>query len=154
MGNKNSSQSCQLSSFLLILVVFWSLLGMRGILKGDTLISSDLAEDVNKVIKNELEKEFGPLNDQIVANQNEIYGRVIGIDYALPAGKRLDESWGNKVVAALGRLDITAEYSGSEVRAENQEIAGNEASSIQFTTSRSLDDPDVIGFVAMFLENK
>jgi len=55
------------------------------------------------------------------------------------------------VVTALGRLDITGEYDGGEVRADQQTIAGREAATIQFTTARSLDDPDAIAFTAMFM---
>jgi len=55
------------------------------------------------------------------------------------------------VVTALSRFRIIAEYDGGEVRADGQTIAGREAASMQFTTSRNLDDPDVIGFTAMFM---
>jgi hypothetical protein len=50
----------------------------------------------------------------------------------------------------LGRSGITGECDGGEVRADGQTIAGREAASMQFTNSRTLDDPDAIGFVAMF----
>jgi len=116
-------------------------------------VADNLASKINMLLKEELEKEFGPLNDEIMSDKEEMWGRVIVIDYMLPEDKRLDDSWGNKVVEALGRLGITAEYAGSEVRAEQQTIAGKEASSIQFTTQRTLEDPDVIGFVAMFPPN-
>jgi len=115
--------------------------------------ADDLASKINTLLKEELEKEFGPLMDQISYDKEEAWGRVIGIDYQLPEDKRLDDTWGDKVVMALGRLGITAEYDGSEVRAEQQTIAGREASSIQFTTQRTLEDPDVIGFTAMFPPN-
>jgi hypothetical protein len=88
-----------------------------------------------------------------MGDETEIYGRVIAIDYELSEGNRLDDTWGNKVVEALGRLGITATYEGNEVRADGQEIAGKVASSMQFTTQRSLEDPDAIGFVAMFPGN-
>ena len=119
----------------------------------DFLVLDDLPAQINKLLKAELEKEFGPLNDKILHDKTEIYGRVIGIDYELPEGNRLDDTWGNKVVEALGRLGITATYEGNEVRADGQEIAGKVASSIQFTTARPLDDPDIIGFTAMFPGN-
>jgi hypothetical protein len=112
--------------------------------------ADDLASKINMLLKEELEEEFGPLNDQIRYDKEEIWGRVIAIDYELPQGEQLDDTWGNKVVEALSRLGITAEYDGSEVRADGQEIAGKVASSIQFTTARTLEDPDVIGFTAMF----
>ena len=113
--------------------------------------ADDFASEINTVLKAELETEFGPLNDQIMSDETQIYGRVIAIDYQLPEGSRLDDTWGDKVVTALGRLDITAEYDGGEVRAEQQTIAGREAASIQFTTSRPLDEPDSIAFTAMFM---
>jgi hypothetical protein len=84
----------------------------------------------------------------------EIWGRVIVIDYLLPEEMQLDETWGNRVVKAIGWLGITAAYEGNEVRAENQEIAGEVAGSIQFTTARGYEEPDVIAFVAMFMENE
>jgi len=115
--------------------------------------ADDLASEINTLLKAELEEEFGPLNDQIVYDKKEIWGRVISIDYELPEGERLDDAWGNKVVEALSQLGITAEYGGSEVRADGQEIAGKVASSIQFTTARSDEDPDVIAFTAMFPGN-
>lgn len=113
--------------------------------------AGDLASEINKVLKPELEKEFGPLIDKILGDEEEMWGRVISIDYQLPIDKRLDDTWGDKVVMALGRLGITAEYSGNEVRGEKQKIAGQEASSIQLTTQRTLSDPDSIAFTAMFL---
>ena len=112
--------------------------------------ADDLASEINTLLKEQLEMEFGPLNDQILSDENKIWGRVIAIDYQLPEDIRLDDSWGDKVVMALDRLGITAEYDGSEVRAEQQTIAGKEASSIQFTTARTLEEPDAIGFTAMF----
>jgi hypothetical protein len=114
------------------------------------LAADDLASEVNTVLKAELEEEFGPLNDRIMSDDTKIYGRVIAIDYALPEGTRLDDTWGDKVVTALGRLGIAAENFGDEVRADQQTIAGREAASIQFTTARPLDEPDSIGFTAMF----
>lgn len=57
------------------------------------------------------------------------------------------------LIGTGGRLGITATYEGNEVRAEGQEIAGKVASSMQFTTQRTLEDPDAIGFVAMFTGN-
>jgi hypothetical protein len=79
-----------------------------------------------------------------------VWGRVISIDYQLPEGKRLDDTWGGKVAASLGRLNMTAEYEGDEVTGENQTIAGQEAGTIQLTTQRTLEDPDLIAFTAMF----
>lgn len=113
--------------------------------------ADDLASDINTLLKAELEEEFGPLNDQKPYDETKMYGRVISIEYELPEGTRLDDSWGDKVVAALGRLGVTAEYDGHEVRADGQTIAGREAASMQFTTSRSSDDPDAIAFTAMFM---
>lgn len=113
--------------------------------------ADDLVSEINTLLKAELEMEFGALNDQILSDETQIWGRVISIDYELPEGTRLDDTWGDKVVTALDRLGITAEFDGGEVRAEQQTIAGREAGSIQFTTARSLDDPDVIGFTAMFM---
>lgn len=115
------------------------------------LAADDLASQINTLLKEELEKEFGPLYDQIMDDKKEMWGRMIAIDYEQPEGKRLDDTWGEKVVEALGRLGIAAEYEGSEVRADGQEIAGREASSMQFTTSRGSEEPDVIGFTAMFM---
>ncbi len=115
--------------------------------------ADDLPSQINNLLKKELEKEFGPLNDKIVGDETEMWGRVVGIDYELPEGKRLDDTWGEKVAKALGRLGITATYDGNEVTADGQEIAGKVASNIQFTTQRTLEDPDVIGFVAMFSRN-
>ena len=112
--------------------------------------ADDLPSEISTLLKAELEKEFGPLNGQIMADDKQMWGRVISIDYELPGGKRLDDTWGDKVVTALDRLGITAEYDGGEVRADQQSIAGREASSIQFTTAGSDDDPDVIAFTAMF----
>ena len=116
-----------------------------------SVAADDLVSDINTVLKAELEEEFGPLNDQKKYDETKIYGRVISIDYELPEGTRLDDTWGDKVVAALARLGITGEYDGSEVRADGQTIAGREAASMQFTTSRNLDDPDAIAFTAMFM---
>jgi hypothetical protein len=113
--------------------------------------ADDLASEINTVLKAELEEEFGSLNDQIMSDEKQMWGRVISIDYELPEGTRLDDTWGNRVVTALSRLGIIAEYDGGEVRADGQTIAGREAASMQFTTSRNLDDPDVIGFTAMFM---
>ena len=113
--------------------------------------ADDFAAELNAVVKAELEKEFGPLNDQIMMDETQIYGRVIAIDYQLPEGGRLDDTWGDKVVAALERLGVTAEYDGGEVRAEQQTIAGREAASIQFTTARPQDEPDSIALSAMFM---
>jgi len=114
-----------------------------------SVAADDPASEINALLKPELEEEFGPLNDRVLADDAKMWGRVISIDYELPEGTRLDDTWGDKVVAAVGRLGIAAEYAGNEVRAEEQTIAGREATSIQFTTARSLDDPDVIGFTAM-----
>jgi len=108
--------------------------------------ADDLASKINKLLKEELEKEFGPLKDQIMYDKKEMWGRVISIDYQLPENKRLDDTWGDKTVKALGRLGITAEYEGNEVTAEQQKTAGKMASSIQFTTQQGLEDPDVIAF--------
>jgi hypothetical protein len=116
-----------------------------------TLGADDFATELNTVLKAELEKEFGPLTDQIMFDEKQIYGRVIAIDYQLPEGGRLDDTWGDKVVAALERLGVTAEYDGGEVRAEQQTIAGREAASIQFTTARPQDEPDSIALSAMFM---
>ena len=116
--------------------------------------SDDLASDINTILKIELEKEFGSLIDEIAYDKKEIYGRVISINYQLPEGKRLDDTWGSKVVAALSRLGITAVNEGDEVRADGQEIAGRQASSLQLTTAREVEDPDVIGFTAMFMEKR
>jgi len=113
--------------------------------------ADDLASEINTLLKAELEEEFGPLNGQIMSDETQMWGRVISIDYELPEGARLDDTWGDKVVTALGRLDITGEYDGGEVRADQQTIAGREAATIQFTTARSLDDPDAIAFTAMFM---
>lgn len=135
-----------------VLVVFFVLAPLL-LMNASDIAADDLAAEINKLLKAELEKEFGPLNDEIVANETEMYGRVIGIDYELTEGRRLDDAWGNKVVAALSRLGITATNEGDEVRAEGQEIAGEEALSMQLTTSRGYDEPDVIGFVAMFPGN-
>ncbi len=112
--------------------------------------ADDLSSEIKTVLKAELEKEFGPLEAQIMADDQQMWGRVISIDYELPEGTRLDDTWGDKVVAAAARLGITAEVDGNEVRADGQTIAGNEASSMQFTTARNLDDPDAIAFTAMF----
>lgn len=112
--------------------------------------ADDLAAEINKLLKKELEKEFGPLEDQILSDKKEMWGRVISIDYQLPEDKRLDDTWGDKAVKALGRLGINAEYDGGDVTAEQQNIAGQEASSIQLTTQKGLEEPDVIGFTAMF----
>jgi hypothetical protein len=116
-------------------------------------VVDDLPAQIKNLLKNELEKEFGPLNDKIIHDKTEIYGRVIGIDFVLPDGKRLDDTWGAKVGEALSRLGITGVNEGDEVRADGQEIAGKMASSMQFTTARGYEDPDVIGFVAMFSGN-
>jgi hypothetical protein len=113
--------------------------------------ADDFAAELNTVLKAELEKEFGPLADQIMMDETQIYGRVIAIDYQLPESGRLDDTWGDKVVAALERLGVTAEYDGGEVRAEQQTIAGKEAASMQFTTARSDDEPDAIALSAMFM---
>ncbi len=115
--------------------------------------ADDLPAQISKLLNAELEKEFGPLNNQIIYDKTEIWGRVIGIDFELLEGTRLDDTWGNKVVEALGRLGIAATNEGDAVRADGQEIAGTVASSMQFTTARGLDDPDVIGFTAMFPGN-
>jgi hypothetical protein len=103
-----------------------------------------------EVIRENHERQF---NKYVRGTRNkQMSGRVISIDYELPGGKRLDDTWGDKVVTALDRLGISAEYDGGEVRADQQSIAGREASSIQFTTARSVDDPDVIAFTAMFTQ--
>jgi hypothetical protein len=117
---------------------------------GPSVAADDLASEINTVLKAELEEEFGPLNDRIMSDDTQIYGRVIAIDYALPEGTRLDDTWGDKVVTALARLGIAAENFGDEVRADQQTIAGREAASMQFTTARPMDDPDSIAFTAMF----
>lgn len=122
------------------------------LLMGASVAADDLASDVNTLLKAELEEEFGPLDDQIMGDDTQMWGRVISIDYELPEGTRLDDTWGDKVVAALDRLGVTAEFDGGEVRAEQQTIAGREAASIQFTTARGLDDPDAIAFTAMFMQ--
>ncbi len=96
--------------------------------------SSDLATQINALLKKELEKEFGPLSSEILYERQEIYGRVISCDYGLQQGN-LDESWRNRVVRAMGRLGITAVVDGSEVIAKNQEIANTEFGRLQFTTS-------------------
>jgi len=83
-------------------------------------------------------------------DKKEMWGRVISIDYQLPKDKRLDDTWGGRVVVALGRLGITVKYEGNEVRGEKQKIAGKEASTLQLTTQRTLEDPDAIAFTAMF----
>ena len=118
-----------------------------------SVAADDLPSEINTLLKAELEEEFGPLNDQIMSDESQIWGRVIAIDYELPEGTRLDDTWGDKVVTAMERLGNAAEYDGGEVRAEQQSIAGRGAASIQFTTSRSLDDPDAIAFTAMFMPN-
>ena len=82
-----------------------------------SVAADDLVSDINTVLKAELEEEFGPLNDQKKYDETKIYGRVISIDYELPEGTRLDDTWGDKVVAALARLGISGKYDGGEVRA-------------------------------------
>jgi hypothetical protein len=114
--------------------------------------ADDFAAELNAVLKAELEQEFGPLTGLVMMDETQIYGRVIAIDYQLPEGGRLDDTWGDKVVAALERLGVTAEYDGGEVRAEQQTIAGREAASIQFTTARPEDEPDSIALSAMFMQ--
>ena len=110
----------------------------------------NLPSQLNALVKPELVQEFGPLNHEVLGDETQMWGRVITIDYQLAADTRLDNSWGDKVVLALSRLDITAEYDVSEVVAEQQVIAGKEFGRIQFTTGRTLEEPDVIGFTIMF----
>ena len=111
--------------------------------------TSNLATQINALLKRELEKEFGPLSSEILHDRQEMYGRVIGCDYGLQQGN-LDESWGNGVVTAMGRLGITAVIDGSEVIAEGQEIANTKFIRLQFTTSRGTGDPDLIGATFLF----
>jgi len=111
--------------------------------------SGDLATQINALLKKELEKEFGPLNSEIPYEKKEMYGRVISCDYELQHGN-LDQSWGNRVVTAMGRLGITAVIDGSEVIAEKQEIANTKFIRLQFTTSRGTGDPDSIAATFLF----
>lgn len=115
--------------------------------------ADDLPDKINEVVKKEFENEFGPLKSQIKYDKKEMWGRVISIDYQLPKDKRLDDTWGDKVVKALGRLGITAEYNGkSEVRAEQQKIADETAASIQVTSQRRHEeDQDAIGFTTLIM---
>lgn len=102
----------------------------------DEQASSELANQINTLLKNELETEFGPLNSEILQDSREIYGRVISIDYGLKQGN-LDGSWGKKVMAAMGRLGITVVIEGNEVIAKDQKIASKNFRRLQFTTGDS-----------------
>jgi len=115
---------------------------------------SELASQINELLKKELEKEFGPLTDQNLSDETHIYGRVIAIDYVLPAGKHPDDSWGQKAVAALARLGIKAWYEPNEVRADGQIIAGKKASHMQVTTGTVDENTSVFGFTARFSESE
>jgi hypothetical protein len=138
-------QTMRLTVPIALLALAWMLL-----LSGGAAWAEGLASEVNSVLKQELEEEFGPLADQIMADETKMWGRLISIDYQLPEGTRLDDSWGDKAVAALARLGVAAEFDGSEVRADGETIAGKEALSMQLTTSRGVDEPDAIAFTAMF----
>ncbi|MCP4633893.1 MAG: hypothetical protein GY855_13285, partial [candidate division Zixibacteria bacterium] len=105
--------------------------------------SSDLTARINLLLKKELEKEFGPLTGELSYDRQEIYGRVLSFNYGLKQGN-LDESWGKNVETAMGRLGITVKVKRSEVRAKDQEIENIKFASLQFTTSRGLDEPDLI----------
>jgi len=104
---------------------------------------SDLAGRINSLLKKELEKEFGPLNIKMSYERQEIYGRVLTLDYELLKG-RLGENWGKKVETAMGRLGISVMVERSEVRAKNHDIADTKFSSLQFTTYRGMDEPDAV----------
>ena len=52
--------------------------------------AEDLASEINTVLKAELEKEFGPLDDRIMANDKLMWGRVTSIDCELPVGTDRD----------------------------------------------------------------
>ena len=142
-----SAQTARWTVSIEMLALAWILFLCAGAVNGE---AADLASEVNTLLKQELEEEFGPLADQIMSDESKMWGRTIAIDYELPEGTRLDDSWGDKVVAALGRLGVAAEYDGGEVRADGQTIAGREALSMQLTTARGVDDPDAIAFTAAF----
>lgn len=117
-------------------------------------VVSELAAKMCMLLKDELEKEFGPLDDQVLSDETHVYGRVIAIDFVLPEGKILDDTWGDKVVAALARMNIASEKDVNEVRADGQEIVGKKASHIQVTTGTAEDYKSVIGITARFEPEK
>lgn len=100
---------------------------------------SELASEINKIVKPEIEKEFGKVEDRITHDQIKIWGHLIGIEYLMQEGKRLDDTWGHKIVKALGRLGITATIEGNSVRADGQKIAGKIASSFQFVKAEDIE---------------
>ena len=93
----------------------------------------DLAAEINKVLKEELEKEFGPLMDKILGDEEKIDGRLITIGLQAQADKPWDDTWANKVVTGLGRVRISAVYTKSEVVAEKGLLGEKEISKLKIT---------------------
>ena len=61
-----------------------------------------LPAEINALLEPELEQEFGPLEYLLLSDEMEMWGRVIAIDYVLPADKRLDNDWGRPSAAQSG----------------------------------------------------
>jgi hypothetical protein len=110
---------------------------------------SELAEKICALWTDVLEKQFGELMCQILSDETHIYGRVIAIDFVLPEGNILDDSWTHKVVKGLSELDMDGVRDGNSVRASGT-IDGQEASHIHVTAGTVNDHKSVIGAVFRF----
>jgi len=111
---------------------------------------SELAANITKVLKGVIEKIFGPVEVGIVSDETHIYGRVIVVDFILPEGKELDNTWGPKLVRGIKEVGLNGVFSGNEVRVPGGEIAGEIATIIQFTTGTADDYRAVVAFVGRF----
>lgn len=109
---------------------------------------NEVAEDIDAVLKEVLEEQFGELESQTY-QKKQFYGNVAGVEYKLKKGGRLEDGWTAKVVTALGKLNVDARDDEAEVRAENQSLAGHAFLSLQVTSSRGIEEQDSFGVIIM-----
>ena len=98
-------------------------------------VHSELASDINNIVKPALEKEFGELDARIIVDQEKDYDRfiqhLITIDYKVLDSKRLDDNWAQRTVKALGYGKVE----GNSVRADGKKIDGIVANTFQAVAS-------------------
>ena len=129
--------------FVLLAVVSLCLFGVSQESPAGTPDNS-MAKQTIDLFKTPVEKAFGPVKVKS-HEKSEIYGTVVSIDF-LPEEKKLDPTWGDKMVGilnALGAVDAKisskSDWGPTEVRAESLKVGEREAASIQVVPSSELD---------------
>lgn len=113
---------------------------------------SELAANICKILKEVIVKILGPVEGVVVSDETHIYGRVIVVDFIFPEGVVLDDSWGPMLVQGLKKeIGINGVFSGNEIRADGgQEIGGERATTMQFTTGTADNNRTSLAFVGSF----